>query len=80
MDIEHSQVEEHFSFWNISENPPWSHDSINHCLRSANLEGWQISKLIIPIDSPFNHFLKKHLAPIVNRSQEFKKLENPGVM
>lgn len=69
LDIEHSQVEEHFQFWNISVNPPWSHESVSHCLRSAKLEDWQISKLIIPIDSPFNQFLWKHLVPIVNRSQ-----------
>ena len=36
------------------------------------IEGWQFSKLIKPIDSPFkcDHFLQKNLTPIVNRSQD----------
>ena len=55
-----------------SGNPPRSRDILRHYLRSVKIEGWQFSKLIKPIDSPFkcDHFLQKNLTPIVNRSQD----------
>ena len=41
-------------------------------LHSVKIEGWQFSKLIKPIDSPFkcDHILQKNLTAIVNRSQD----------
>ena len=56
----------------ISGNPPRSRDILRHYLRSVKIEGWQFSKLIKPINSPFkcDHFLQKNLTPTVNRSQD----------
>ena len=55
-------------------------DSTSHRLRSAKIEGWQIWKLIIPIDIPFNYYLRKNLTAIVNRSQDTRVqiVRNPG--
>ena len=59
-----------YNFW----RSPRSRDSLRHYLRSVKIEGWQFSKLIIPIDSPFkcDHFLQKTLTRIVNRSQDIR--------
>ena len=56
----------------ISGNLRRSRDRLRHYLRLAKIEGWQFSKLIKAIDSPFkcDHFLQKNLTLIVNCSQD----------